>query len=96
MIPELCDPYVSMSQSEKDSLAFTYALVSQTGESSVFTLQMVISMMVVFFSLIMITMLQRTQKLGELIMMVNQMISELQKFIFTFGLLLVGFMVVAS
>mmetsp|Transcript_11812 Transcript_11812/g.18171 ORF Transcript_11812/g.18171 Transcript_11812/m.18171 type:complete len:182 (+) Transcript_11812:6197-6742(+) len=52
--------------------------------------------MVVLFSLVMISMLQRTQKLGELIMMVNQMIQELKKFIFTFGLLIIGFMVVAS
>jgi hypothetical protein len=39
-------------------------------------------------------MLQRTQKLGELIMMLGQMVSELKKFLFTFGLILVLFMLV--
>jgi len=38
-----------------------------------------------------IVMLQRTQKLGELIMMVQQMINELQKFILTFGILILLF-----
>lgn len=39
-------------------------------------------------------MLQRTQKLGELIVMVFQMISELNKFIFTFGLAIGCFIIV--
>jgi len=46
------------------------------------------------YSFIMILMLQRTPKLGELIMMVNEMISELRKFIITFGLLIIAFIIV--
>jgi hypothetical protein len=42
----------------------------------------------------MIVMLQRTDTLGDLIMMVNQMINELQKFFVTFGMLLGGFIIV--
>ena len=42
----------------------------------------------------MIVMLQRTDTLGDLIMMVNQMMSELQKFIITFGMLIGGFVIV--
>lgn len=39
-------------------------------------------------------MLQRTDALGDLIMMVNQMISEMQKFLVTFGMLIGGFIIV--
>jgi len=46
------------------------------------------------YSFIMILMLQRTPKLGELIMMVHEMISELRKFIITFGLLIIAFIIV--
>jgi len=42
----------------------------------------------------MIVMLQRTDALGDLIMMVNQMISEMQKFLVTFGMLIGGFIIV--
>jgi len=42
----------------------------------------------------MIVMLQRTDTLGDLIMMVNQMMNELQKFITTFGMLIGGFIIV--
>mmetsp|Transcript_11821 Transcript_11821/g.18205 ORF Transcript_11821/g.18205 Transcript_11821/m.18205 type:complete len:272 (+) Transcript_11821:948-1763(+) len=52
--------------------------------------------MVLVFSLKMIVMLQRTRSLGELIMMVSQMINELKKFLFTFGLLIIGAVVVTS
>lgn len=55
---------------------------------------MIISSLVVQYSFIMILMLQRTPKLGELIMMVNEMISELRKFIITFGLLIIAFIIV--
>lgn len=55
---------------------------------------MVVSIIVCQYSLIMIVMLQRTQKLGELIMMVNQMISELKKFLITFGLPLGLFIII--
>jgi hypothetical protein len=46
------------------------------------------------YSFMMIIMLQRTPKLGELIMMVSEMISELRKFIITFGLLIIAFIIV--
>ena len=42
----------------------------------------------------MIVMLQRTQKLGELIMMVNEMISEFKKFMITFGLMIGLFIII--
>ncbi len=55
---------------------------------------MIISALMVQYAFIMIIMLQRTPKLGELIMMVSEMISELRKFIITFGLLIIAFIIV--
>jgi hypothetical protein len=73
------------------SMDFVYALLSQTSD---FNFQYIISTLVVFYATILIMMLQRTQKLGELIMMLGQMVGELKKFLFTFGLILVLFMLV--
>ena len=83
-----------MEIGEEDTVVvnYIYALLSQTGGSLNF--QMIISSLVVQYSFIMILMLQRTPKLGELIMMVNEMISELRKFIITFGLLIIAFIIV--
>ena len=39
-------------------------------------------------------MLQRTDTLGDLIMMATQMVTELQKFVITFGMLIGGFIIV--
>jgi hypothetical protein len=68
-----------------------YSYVTQTSSLS---FQLLTSALVCLYSLMMIVMLQNTQKLGELIMMVNHMISELQKFITTFGLMIVIFIIV--
>ena len=42
----------------------------------------------------MVVMLQRTEKLGELIIMVCEMITELNKFFITFGMLIGAFIIV--
>lgn len=66
--------------------------MSQTDGSLNF--QIIISALMVQYSFMMIIMLQRTPKLGELIMMVSEMVSELRKFIITFGLLIIAFIIV--
>jgi len=42
----------------------------------------------------MIVMLQRTDTLGDMILMANEMINEFSKFIITFGMLMGGFVIV--
>ena len=54
----------------------------------------IISVIVIQLTMISIIMLQRTQYLGELIMMLNQMISELGRFFSTFGLLIGLFLLI--
>ena len=46
------------------------------------------------YTLVMVVMLQRTEKLGELIIMVCEMITELNKFFITFGMLIGAFIIV--
>ena len=53
-----------------------------------------VSSQVVLYTLFVIIMLQRTQKLGELILMIGYMMDEFKKFIITFGLLIGLFIVV--
>ena len=55
---------------------------------------MVVSAQVVLYTLIVINMLQRTQKLGELILMIGYMMDEFKKFMITFGLLIGLFIIV--
>jgi hypothetical protein len=82
---------MEFSNADKEAIGFVFALLAQT---NTFSFSMVVSIIVCQYSLIMIVMLQRTQKLGELIMMVNQMISELKKFLITFGLPLGLFIII--
>lgn len=56
--------------------------------------QMLMSITTFLYTIIMIFKLQGTQKLGELIIMVNFMIHELKQFLFTFGLVLITFIIV--
>ena len=65
---------MELSEIQIQNLNFGFAIISQTSDLS---FQLILSALVGFYSLIMILLLKRTSKLGELIMMVNEMISEL-------------------
>lgn len=80
------------TNAQVSQIDYAYSLISP--KEGQLDFKLLISALVVLYTLIMILMLQRTQKLGELIMMVDQMINELGKFIVTFGLLIVGFIIV--
>ena len=92
LVTDKCSTVMDIADEDAQVINYIYALLSQTGGSLNF--KMLISALMVQYSLIMILMLQRTPKLGELIMMVSQMISELRKFIITFGLLIAAFVIV--
>ena len=70
---------------------YAYAIISNHGSLN---FQLILSALVILKSIVMIVMLQRTDSLGNLIMMANQMISELNKFVLTFGMLIGGFIIV--
>lgn len=88
----MCGSVVDISAQDALSINYVYALLSQTDGSLNF--QIIISAIMIQYSFMMIIMLQRTPKLGELIMMVSEMVSELRKFIITFGLLIIAFIIV--
>lgn len=83
---------MSLTDIEKDNVDYVFAILSKT--KSEFNFQLLISAIVIQFSLMSIIMLQRTQKLGELIVMVFQMFSEFRKFMLTFGLAIGCFIIV--
>lgn len=93
LITDMCSEKIDITDLEKDQIDFVYALLSQTSDIN---FQYIISVLVVLYATMMIMMLQRTQKLGELIMMVGQMLNELKKFLFTFGLILMLFILVGK
>ena len=88
LLTDVCEGVVEFSDVEKDKIGYVYSLLAQT---SSLNFQLIVSILVILYAVVMIMMLQRTQKLGELIMMVSQMVSELRKWLLTFGLMLVLF-----
>jgi len=68
LISDFCSGVVEIAPEEKTQIDYVYALIAQ---DSVYSFQMIVSTLVVLYAAIMIVMLQRTQDLGELIMMVG-------------------------
>mgnify|MGYP006092092429 CR=1 FL=1 len=88
LISDVCGDIVEITDAEAIKISYVYSLLAQT---SSLNFQLVVSILIILYATIMIMMLQRTQKLGELIMMVGQMVSELKKWLLTFGLLIILF-----
>jgi hypothetical protein len=85
---DVCGGIVDISPDDSYKIDFVYSLLAQT---SMLNFQLIVSILIILYSVIMIMMLQRTQNLGELIMMVGQMVFELRKWMLTFGLVLILF-----
>jgi hypothetical protein len=64
------------------------------GSETIFSFSILVSLTVFLYTLIMIFKLQGLDKLGELIIMVNFMFSELKQFLITFGLIMLTFIIV--
>jgi len=56
--------------------------------------KLLVSALVILQTLIMIMMLQRTEKLGEIIIMTEYMTEELGKYFATFGVLIAAFIII--
>lgn len=57
-----------MTPDEIDNMNYVYALVAH---STIMNFSLIVSFLIIFYAAIMIMMLQRTEKLGELIIMVG-------------------------
>ena len=74
LITDICGRVLEIAPEEIPRMDRVYAYVSN---SSALSFQLLTSVLVCLYSLMMIVMLQNTQKLGELILMVGQMVNEL-------------------
>lgn len=68
-----------------------FTIVNPINEDSILSFNFLISCIIIQSSVYCIIMLQRTQYLGELIIMLYQMINEFIRFISTFGLIIIMF-----
>mmetsp|Transcript_30418 Transcript_30418/g.46594 ORF Transcript_30418/g.46594 Transcript_30418/m.46594 type:complete len:246 (-) Transcript_30418:419-1156(-) len=92
MITDECSKIMDISGADTDTIdkIFTmrYPLEGQI------SFKLVISCIVVQCTMISVLMLQRTRFLGELIMMLQEMLSEMIKFFLTFGLIIAVFLMI--
>ena len=72
MISEKCQTVKAMSPADATNVDYVYMILGDSADRMSFKL--IVSSLVVEYTLIVIIMLQRTQKLGELIMMVGHML----------------------
>jgi hypothetical protein len=68
LISDICQDAVDFTEDQIDKMGYVYSLLAQTNGLN---FQLIVSILIILYATIMIMMLQRTQKLGELIMMVG-------------------------
>mmetsp|Transcript_11798 Transcript_11798/g.18118 ORF Transcript_11798/g.18118 Transcript_11798/m.18118 type:complete len:144 (+) Transcript_11798:596-1027(+) len=92
MFTEECSKVLAISDADTATINKIFTLrYPLEGQLS---FKLIISCIVVQCALISILMLQRTRFLGELIIMLQEMITEMLKFFFTFGLIIAIFLMV--
>jgi hypothetical protein len=92
IVSDTCSTVIPLTDLQRSNVDYVYMILGDSADRMSFKL--IVSSLVVLYTLIIIIMLQRTQKLGELIMMVGHMVHEFEKFITTFGLLIGLFIIV--
>jgi len=92
MLTDKCSDVMEINQADTDTInkIFTmrYPLEGQT------SFKLIISLIVVQCTIISVLMLQRTANLGDLIMMMQEMLVEMIKFFLTFSLVIIVFLLV--
>jgi len=87
---DVCSQHMTLTATQISEVDKVYSLANtQTGELN---FRYIMSMLIIQLCAISIIMLQRTQYLGELIMMLDQMKNELVRFFITFGLIIALFL----
>ena len=90
LLSDVCGPLTEMGSIEKTNVDKAFGLLN-TAEGDI-DIKLIISAIIVQMVFISVIMLQRTQYLGELIMMLDQMKNELSRFFLTFGLVIIVFL----
>jgi len=92
LLTDTCSKVMEISEADTQIIDKVYTMRNpREGEAN---FKILMSVVIVQSSLMSIMMLQRTQYLGELIMMLSQMMSELTKFFATFGLIIGLFLLI--
>ena len=91
LISDLCGPFVEMDAQTIDDVDHMYTMRNPRETEGELSFRLLISVIIVQAVLFTIMMLQRTEYLGELIMMLTQMNAELLKFFLTFGMIILLF-----
>lgn len=94
LISDMCGPYVEMSAQVIDDVDHMFTMRNPREKEGELDFKLIISIIIIQAVFICIMMLQRTEYLGELIMMLSQMNAELLKFFLTFGMIILLFVFV--
>jgi hypothetical protein len=94
IVSRKCASVMSLNDSQVAAANYVYSILGES--NGVLSFKLIVSAIVIQYAIVVILMMQRTQKLGELIMMIVQMVYELKKFIITFGLLIGLFIIVGT
>ena len=88
-----CKKYVTLSDDQWLSVNKMYTLENPLATTGGISFAVLIILVVTQAAVMIIIMMQRTNILGEIIIMLNAMVSELQRFFTTFVLIIFAFMV---
>ena len=92
MISDKCSQIINITPQDKRAIDTVYTyMIEKPGQLN---FKQNFTCIVIQFTLVLIIMLEKTQGLGELIMMILHMVDQFRKFIFTFGLLIVLFIMI--
>lgn len=90
IVTDVCGKFRKLEDSHKIQIDKMYTMVNPINDKN-FSFNFLISCVIIQSSMLCIIMLQRTQYLGELIIMLYQMINEFLRFFGTFGLVILMF-----
>jgi hypothetical protein len=92
LITERCSEVIQFDSVDEEIVNFMYGLISQQGVD--ISLQLQLSIHVFLYTVILINMLKRSPQLGQLILMITEMVDELQRYLGTIFLILIAFILV--
>mmetsp|Transcript_12390 Transcript_12390/g.19306 ORF Transcript_12390/g.19306 Transcript_12390/m.19306 type:complete len:183 (+) Transcript_12390:4230-4778(+) len=94
LLSDFCGSKIFIADGDKDTIDYIYSLRHPRDDQVNFRL--VLSVLIIQSSIAILYMLQRTQYLGQTIMMLTFMISEIMRFFATFGIIMLIFIIVGA
>ena len=94
LISDMCGPFLEMDAQTIDDVDHMYTMRNPRASEGELDFKLIISVIIIQAVVFSIMMLQKTDYLGELIMMLIQMNAELLKFFATFGMIILLFILI--